>query len=30
MGGSGGTDAEKHEKIIRKICKEVTVDKNSL
>jgi hypothetical protein len=30
MGGSGGTDAEKHEKIIRKICKEVTVDKSSL
>jgi hypothetical protein len=30
MGGSGGTDAEKHEKIIKKICKEVTVDKNVL
>jgi hypothetical protein len=30
MGGSGGTDAEKHEKIIRKICKEVIVDKSNL
>jgi hypothetical protein len=30
MGGSGGTDAEKHEKIIKKICKEVIVDKSSL
>jgi hypothetical protein len=30
MGGSGGTDAEKHEKIIKKICKEVTVDRNVL
>jgi len=27
MGGSGGTDAEKHEKIIKKICKDVTLDK---
>jgi hypothetical protein len=30
MGGTGGTDAEKHEKIIKKICKEVTVDKTIL
>jgi hypothetical protein len=30
MGGSGGTDAEKHEKIIKKICKEVTIDKGAL
>jgi uncharacterized C2H2 Zn-finger protein len=30
MGGSGGTDAEKHEKIIKKICKEVIVDKSVL
>jgi hypothetical protein len=30
MGGSGGTDAEKHEKIIRKITKEVTIDKSLL
>jgi hypothetical protein len=30
MGGSGGTHAEKHEKIIKKICKEVTVDKSML
>jgi hypothetical protein len=27
MGGSGGTDAEKNEKIIKKISKEVTIDK---
>ena len=30
MGGSGGTDPEKHEKIIKNICKEVTVDKTIL
>jgi hypothetical protein len=30
MGGSGGTDAEKHEKIVKKICKEVTIDKTVL
>jgi hypothetical protein len=30
MGGTGGTDAEKHEKIIKKICKEVIVDKSLL
>jgi hypothetical protein len=28
MGGTGGTDAEKHEKIIKKICKEVIIDKS--
>jgi hypothetical protein len=27
MGGSGGTDADKNEKIIKKITKEVTIDK---
>jgi hypothetical protein len=30
MGGTGGTDSEKHEKIIKKICKEVTIDKSVL
>jgi len=30
MGGSGGTYADKHEKIIKRICKEVTVDKTNL
>jgi len=30
MGGSGGTDAEKNEKIIKKITKEVTIDKSFL
>jgi hypothetical protein len=30
MGGSGGTDAEKHEKIVKKICKELTIDKSIL
>jgi hypothetical protein len=30
MGGSGGTDAEKNEKIVKKITKEVTIDKDIL
>jgi hypothetical protein len=29
MGGSGDNDNEKEEKIIRKIAKEVTIDKTS-
>ena len=28
MGGAGNNDAEKEDKIIRKIAKEVTIDKN--
>ena len=28
MGGSGDNDLEKEDKIIRKIAKEVTIDKN--
>jgi hypothetical protein len=29
MGGSGDTDLEKEEKIIRKIAKEIIIDKES-
>jgi hypothetical protein len=28
MGGSGGSDDDKHAKIIKKICKEIIIDKN--
>jgi hypothetical protein len=30
MGGTGGSDEDKHAKIIKKICKEVTIDKSIL